>query len=109
MRKLFSSFRTPATVDIVLDESPSLTKDTHASTRSKPLQKTITVADPHDQFGDGTPQVFMRFDKDDAISGKVIIKPEKPFEHNGIKIELIGEIGKIKKTFCSHVLYSYVL
>ncbi|KAL0477364.1 vacuolar protein-sorting protein VPS26 [Acrasis kona] len=92
MKKLFTSFKTPAIIDIVLDESISLGKDTHTSTRSKPILKTITVADPNDQFGDGTPQTFLRFDKDDPIGGKVIIKPEKAFEHAGIKIELIGEI-----------------
>lgn len=94
MRKLFSSFKTPALVEIELEESPSLAKDTHVSTRGKPIQKTIVVADPHDQFGaEGVPQTFLRFEKDDPIAGKVIVKPEKAYEHNGIKIELIGEIG----------------
>jgi vacuolar protein sorting-associated protein 26 len=92
MRKLFSNFKTPAVIEFELEESPSLAKDTHVSTRGKPIQKTIVVADPHDQFGDGSPQTFLRFEKDDPIVGKVIIKPEKQFEHNGIKIELIGEI-----------------
>jgi hypothetical protein len=99
MKKLFTSFKTPAIIDIELEESPSLAKDTHASTRGKPVQKTLTVADPHDQFGDGTPQTFLRFDKEDPIVGKVVVKPEKAFEHNGIKIELIGEIGAYTKFF----------
>lgn len=85
MKKFFNNISKPAKVSILLDPSPSI-----PATHNK-----ITVNDPHDQFVEqpGQSQVFSLYDKDDPISGKINIKPEKPFEHQGIKIELIGEIS----------------
>jgi len=85
MKKLFNNFRAPATVTVEIDPPEGLQKN-----------RTITVFDPNDQFSEGeTPQAqtFPLFDKDDPICGKIHVKPEKAFDHSGIKIELIGEIS----------------
>lgn len=83
MRKLWSSFtKSPCKIEFSLN--PTTPKGTNP---------TITINDPNDHFTNGKPTTLMIFGKDDPISGKVIIKPEKQFDHQGIKIELIGEIG----------------
>lgn len=85
MKKLFGNIRSPAKILIELEKSPSLGEGLNS----------ITVTDPHDQFAQdapGTAHVFPLFHRDDPICGKITIQPEKTFEHQGVKIELIGEI-----------------
>jgi vacuolar protein sorting-associated protein 26 len=122
MRKLFSSFKTPCTVTINLDSSEVLDKWEQdqlaqksqekeevdfqqlvtSETRPKVIQRTITVTDPHYQLtgfsqdesnGPSTTQPFLKFEKDDPIKGAVVITPSSGnTQHQGVRIELIGEI-----------------
>lgn len=88
MKKFFNSIRQPANIRI----------DFESGDADKKL-RTITVNDPNDQFTEGEtpqPQTFVLFDKNDAVQGKIFVQPEKPFDHSGIKIELIGEISMLQ-------------
>ena len=84
MKKFFSSIiKPPCTVDIELDPS------------EKFKNAIIEMNNPKDRFGlEGVEQKLMVFDRDDPIQGKVKVTVDKPFDHLGITIELIGEIGK---------------
>jgi hypothetical protein len=55
--------------------------------------KPIYYEDKNDSFGN-LPQEFSVLHQEDSVTGQVFIVPEKTFDHGGIKIELIGEIGK---------------
>jgi len=55
--------------------------------------KPIYYDDKNDSFGNQE-QEFTVLHQEDSVIGQVILSPEKTFDHNGIKIELIGEIGK---------------
>jgi hypothetical protein len=56
--------------------------------------KPIYYEDKNDSFGN-LPQEFSVLHQEDSVTGQVFIVPEKTFDHGGIKIELIGEIGKL--------------
>jgi len=85
-------------------------------TRQKTIQRTIMVTDPHDQFTQdsaaadssdpnaaSTLQPFTRFDRDDPIKGNVVVTPlAGNTQHQGIRLELIGEIVLYFETKQSH-------
>jgi vacuolar protein sorting-associated protein 26 len=93
--RITSGIRIPAKIYIIIE--PSQRK------RNK-----ITICDPKDKFGsDGTPQCIQLIQPEDSISGTFVIVPDKPFDHSGIKIELIGEMASTtsseKTTFVSSI------
>jgi vacuolar protein sorting-associated protein 26 len=113
MKKLLSSFKAPCTIKININPSETLEnldielKQSASSSsavtqnlvRSRPknVQHSIHVMDPHDQFATPTTdssqnEPFYRYHKDDPINGNVIITPSSSTQHQGIRIELIGEI-----------------
>jgi hypothetical protein len=74
-------------IDIIIDPPKE---------EKKRKRTNITINDPHDQFGnEGKSQVLTLLDNEDPVQGKIVIKPlNGSFDHNGIKIELIGETSK---------------
>ncbi|KAL9655985.1 hypothetical protein ABK040_007606 [Willaertia magna] len=104
MKKLLNSvIRPPCTIDIQLNPSETIQQEIQQSNNNTTNNKfnkinnnnklTIQLQDPNDQFGnENILQTLYRYDRSDPISGKVILKVEKPFDHQGITIELIGEI-----------------
>jgi len=83
MKKLFGSIvRPPCTVNIEIEPS------------EKSTVKSFVMKNEKDRFGnEGIAQTLQIFDRGDPIQGKVKLAVEKPFDHLGITIELIGEMG----------------
>lgn len=80
LRGSFKALTTPCRVTVDIDPT-------------KRKRNKISICDVKDKFGsDGNPQNIVILQKDDAISGNIIIAPDKPFEHTGIKLELFGEM-----------------
>lgn len=86
-------FGQSAEIDIVLNDAETRTKSEHKSEDGK--------KDRHFIFYDG-----------ETVSGKVNVTlkyPGKRLEHNGIKIEFIGQIGELAVISCSPRLHTRTL
>ena len=80
MSKLFSGlFASKCKTNINFDE------------RKGEGKKTILVTDPHDQFKTSNKTMSV-FTSGDSISGTVTLTPAKRLDHQGVKVELKGEI-----------------